>query len=340
MNKKLLTVAVAAGVAATSMAAIADVTVYGRVVAELISAENAGGSSQTELDDTGMGRWGIKATESLGNGMTGIAVLEFNTNAADNAAEDNRQQFVGLKGNFGTIAMGTFNGVYKTTGGAALDPLNATFMEARNNGGQAAGRMANSSYVSNAIMWESPTVSGLTAKAMVLDDSASGSGSGTDWQVAVEYKNGPMMAFVAHSENASASGVGQADTSLTKIGGRMSMGQHTFYLQYEDDDGGLNAPGSKTDLGGTGISDATDGDDGDVYFVGWNMKMGKNTIVAQFGESDYDTAGGAGSGSYMAIAGIHSFSKTMRIYGGWRQTDDDSTSGEIDLFGFGIRKDF
>jgi predicted porin len=334
MNKKLLTVAVAAGVAATSLAAIADVKVYGRVEVEFVSAENNTGLDQTEVVDTGMGRWGIKATEKLGGGMTGIAVLEFNNNAAT-SVEGSRQQFVGLKGKFGTFAMGTFNGVYKTTGGAGLDPLNATFMEARNNGGQAAGGMANSGYLSNSMMWVSPSVNGITAKALMRDENASGAGN--DWQVAVEYKNGPMMGFIAHSENVG--GNSADDTSLTKVGGRMSMAQHTFYFQYEDDDGGLNTPADKTTLTGTGITDPG-AQDGEVYFVGYKMKLGKNAIIAQFGESDYDTR--EGSGSYMALAGVHSFSKTTRVYAGWRQTDDDSVAAtnEIDIFGFGIRKDF
>ena len=334
MNKKLLTVAVAAGVAATSLAAIADVNVYGRVQAEWVSLENSAGLDQSEVNDPGMSRWGIKATEDLGNGLTGIAVLEYSAEPADSGAEGNRQQFVALKGNFGTVAMGTFNGVYKSIG-AALDPFNATFLEARHNGGQAGGAYGNSGFLNSGIAWMSPTVSGISAQVIVIDESASGAGN--DWQAAVQYKNGPMWGFIAHSENVG-DGLNGTDASLTKIGGRMSMANHTFWVQWEDDDGGLNAPTSRTDLASTGIADPGTAD-GDILLIGYQMKLGKNAIVVQWGDSDYDTA--AGSGNYMSIGARHSFSKTTSIYGGWRQTENDTAgTNDIDVFGFGIRKDF
>ena len=335
MNKKLLTVAIAAGVAATSLAAIADVKVYGRVEVEFISLDNNVANDESTVSDPGQSRWGIKATEKLGGGMTGIAVLEYSADPAD-GGEGDRQQFVGLKGNFGTFAMGSFNGAYKTTGGVALDPFNATFLEARGNGGQAQGAMGASSFVRNAMTWISPSVNGITAQVVVADENASGAGN--DWQVAVNYKNGPMWGFVAHSESAG-SGAAGADASLTKIGGRMSMANHTFWVQYEDDDGGLNATSDRTTTGGDGMTDPGT-QNGEIFLVGYQMKLGKNEIVVQYGESDYDTI--EGSGTYTMVGARHRFSKTTSIYGGWRQTDDDSATAtdEIDVIGFGIRKDF
>ena len=340
MNKKLLTVAVAAGVAATSLAAIADVKLYGRVQAEFISVDNNVGNDQTEVNDQGQSRWGIKATEKLGKGLTGIAVLEFKVRPTDQSGtgngETDRQQFVGLKGNFGTVAMGTFNGVYKSIG-TALDPLNNTFLEARNNGGQSAGAFGHTGFLNSAVLWMSPTINGISAQVVMVDEDDSGAGN--NWQAAVQYKNGPMWGYVAHSESVG-SGTGGADQSLTKIGGRMSMAQHTFWIQYEDDDGGLNSGSDKTGLGGDSITAPGTGNDGEIWLVGYKMKMGKNDLVVQWGESDYDTA--TGSGTYVAIGGIHHFSKTTSIFGGWRQTDDDTATAtdEIDVIGFGIRKDF
>ncbi|MDH5594326.1 MAG: porin, partial [Gammaproteobacteria bacterium] len=335
-NKKLLTVAVTAGLAATSMSAIAaDATIYGRITAEWVSVENSASVDDTEVNEPGNSYWGISVKEKLSGGLTALAKIEYSVGAADASnAHGDRQQWVGMSGNFGTIALGQFNGVYKSTN---PDPLNASFLEARGNGGVSGGALGHQSYIGDAVMWTSPTVSGITASVLVADEQSSGKGN--DWQASVKYENGPMQFWLAHSEDIQG-GAGTADASLTKIGGSMSMAGFKFYLQYEDDDGGLNAPGATGSVQ-TGSTIATNPgtNDGDVLFVGATYKMGNTTLVGQYGNSDYD--GANNETDYFALAAIHNFSKTTKIYGGWRQTENEGAGvGEADLFGAGIQVNF
>jgi len=139
MNKKLLTIAIGAALVAAPMyAAQADVKLYGRVQAELNNEniDNSSNASDTSIDDVGgQSRWGIKATEKLGNGLTAVSVLEFQLDPSRNTGQSDRQQFVGLTGNWGTFALGSFQAPYKTTGGASYDPFVATHLQARRAGG-------------------------------------------------------------------------------------------------------------------------------------------------------------------------------------------------------------
>jgi len=333
MNKKLLTVAVTAGLAATSMSAIAaDATIYGRITAEWVSVENSSNVDDTEVNEPGNSFWGISVKEKLSGGLTALAKIEYSVGAGDNNAETNRQQWVGLSGNFGTISLGSFNGIYKALN---PDPLNASFLEARGNGGVSGSAFGHQGYIDNAIVWTSPTVSGITASVLMVDEQDSGAGN--DWQASVKYENGPMAFWLAHSEDVGG-GAGTADASLTKIGGSMGMAGFTFYLQYEDDDGGLNMQSGVTSTVATSLTGALDPltNDGEILFVGATYKMGNTTLVGQYGNSDYDVVGET---DYFALAAVHNFSKTTKIYGGWRQTDNDGVN-EADLFGAGIQVNF
>ena len=97
MNKKLLTMAVGAAIAATSMSASmtanAGVKVFGSAQFEIGTktttkeVDDAAGGSVSDtskfsstLEDKQRGRFGIKASEDLGFGLKGLAHLEFDTN--------------------------------------------------------------------------------------------------------------------------------------------------------------------------------------------------------------------------------------------------------------------
>jgi len=100
MNKTAIIAASIAAVMAGT--AVADTTVYGRARMAL----------QLQDDNNGLvnnsSRIGFKGSEDLGNGMSAIYHYEFGYDADDNAgtALDNRIGVVGVKGDFGTVALG------------------------------------------------------------------------------------------------------------------------------------------------------------------------------------------------------------------------------------------
>jgi predicted porin len=105
MQKKLLTAAIGAALAAPAFVAQADVTVYGRAQFEYATVDNNGsynyptanypggswnngntvasGLKRSATLDNKMGRFGIKASEDLGGGWKGLATFEWQVDTAD-----------------------------------------------------------------------------------------------------------------------------------------------------------------------------------------------------------------------------------------------------------------
>jgi predicted porin len=113
-----------AGAVAAIMAgtAVADTTVYGRARMGLIIAD--GNDNVGLVNDSS--RFGFKGSEDLGNGMSAIYHFELGYTADEktSSAVQNRIGVVGLKGDFGTFAMGNmWVPVYNLVQGT-LDPFN------------------------------------------------------------------------------------------------------------------------------------------------------------------------------------------------------------------------
>ncbi len=123
------TTAILASAVALVMAgsAIAETTVYGRARMELAVA--TANDNDVGLQNSSS-RFGFKGSEDLGNGMSAIYKFELGYNA-DNAGQGgigNRIGMVGLKGDFGTFAMGNmWTPTYNLVDGN-LDPFNGSNM--------------------------------------------------------------------------------------------------------------------------------------------------------------------------------------------------------------------
>ncbi|HHK5575781.1 TPA: trimeric porin PorB [Neisseria polysaccharea] len=116
MKKSLI----ALTLAALPVAAMADVSLYGTVKAGVeVSRYKANGvksETATEIADFGS-KIGFKGQEDLGNGMKAIWQLEQKASiAGTNSGWGNRQSFIGLKGDFGTVRAGNLNTVLKDSG--------------------------------------------------------------------------------------------------------------------------------------------------------------------------------------------------------------------------------
>ncbi len=110
MKKKIIALAIASVIAAPVAMAGAP-TVYGQINAnvESIDAKNAAGVDQnlgTQVNDRSS-RIGIKGSQDLGNGLKAIYKLEFGVDVDGAGTFSDRNQYVGLAGNFGTVLIGT-----------------------------------------------------------------------------------------------------------------------------------------------------------------------------------------------------------------------------------------
>lgn len=339
MNKKLITIAVGAAIAATPFfaAQAADVKVYGRLEVELVDSEldvNYYGYSYSSSyifqgDGSGQSRFGFKVTEDLGGGLKAIGVWEEKIEVSNNPPGiiDGRQQYVALKGSFGEVAFGQLPGAYKMTGGAKLDPFNATFLQARRSGGQAGGSWGANGFRADMIRYKNK-FGPISVDVQTSLDETSNDG---DTSLGVMFKQGPLEVFAATNEDDS-SGLGNS-----KVGARYKFGAFKVWGQLES-----------TEISGTfrdGVGNNLLPMLGDWKYMlfGGSYKMGKNIFVVQLGTGEQDN-GGPTETTYTTLGVIHKFSKKTRVYGGIKTAEMTDFGGGLDLklteTGVGMRVDF
>lgn len=116
MKKSLI----ALTLAALPVAAMADVTLYGTIKAgvEVSRVKNQGVKTKTATQIADFGsKIGFKGQEDFGNGIKAIWQLEQSASiAGTDKGWGNKQSFIGLKGDFGTVRAGNLNTVLKDSG--------------------------------------------------------------------------------------------------------------------------------------------------------------------------------------------------------------------------------
>jgi len=329
MNKKIIALAIAAAFAAP-MAAQADVKVYGALQLELGNVNNDGygenntkgsrtgtatGQSALKVADNKRGRLGFNISEGLSGGMKALAKFEWQVdNAYGNIADGARESWVGLKGGFGTVALGRQKTAYKYTGGVKYDPFVTTYMEARKSGGMKGGAFGQNSFWDTVLSYKNKfgNVSVWAVAGMDEGDGTTanpGNSGDLSWAVKYKAKNFEVFASANSDDN-------DSTNDTTKFGGQYKVGAHKISVQLEQTDNATND---------------------DIMFVGYQMKMGKNVLVAQVGTTDGDTA--ASDVDYMAVGLIHNFSKKTRGYLGYRESDG-AGSNDLDVISAGLRVSF
>jgi len=331
------------------------------------------------VEDRNRGRAGIFATEDLGGGLKGIAKVEWKLDTtAGGAPNGNREAFVGLQGGWGTFMAGNLRSPYKYTGGAAYDPFIASTLEARGNGGMTgdelrAGGVSNAfghnGFLSDMIGYTSPKLGGGFQFWAVysLDENAGNSGTTTsntgskgdmsaaakfsakDWEVFAKYVKNDVIGGQVQGEDAS-----DGSYDSTSVGGKIGLGAFTILAQVESgsfSDVNINVgniyrryidrDGSTFSCTGAGCSAGAGSDaDLDTIYLGADWKMGNNTIHLRYGEQEWDYEGFDETVTYTMLGVTHKFSKTMRVFAGYRNSDFDEADAEVNVVSVGMRKDF
>jgi predicted porin len=344
MKKNLIALAVSAAMVAP-VAVMADVKVYGIGQVELTQYDpQADGDSTTDVHDNhGMGRVGVKASEDLGNGMTAIVGFEFKADSSDNntdgvscsadststtdeagetittdttcstsgsASLTGRDSYVGIKGGFGTVMGGRLKSPYKYAGGVKYDAFVATALQARGNGGMTSGAYGHSSFLSNMLGYSNKF------GPIKFDAVYSPETDKEAMALSAKYNQGGIEAFVALVDY-SGTDAATDDYSATKVGGSFKTGPHKIMLQIED-----------TDKDGYAVG---------YTFLGYQMKMGNNTLVLQYGMQDEDND--SKDTTYTTLGAYHNFSKMTSLFGGYRNKDVDDESGQTAIT-VGMRQKF
>lgn len=358
MNKNLIALAVGAALVAPVVAS-ADVTVYGLAQVEVAKftdkTPSGNGFDGVSVVDNANGRVGVKASEDLGNGLTGLAKFEYKADTASGSAGGcsasttttvtgaaqsgtdpvtassstkcsasigltPRETMVGLATPFGTFELGRLKSAYKYAGGVTYDPFVATTLEARSNGGMTGGAFGQSGFLSNSLAYNGkfgPVRAWLTYSPDKADNTDK------DYTAAVIYDGNfagtGVEAFYARAHDDHASSDTATYTS-DKIGGKVTfMKAHSVALQYELS---KNKPN-------TGSENKPK-----TWFLGYQGKFSNTVGVVQVGQSDPDISG-VDKTTYFALGAIYKFTKQTRIFGGYRSSKD-----KTNVFSVGMRKDF
>jgi predicted porin len=353
MKKSILAIAVAATMAAP--AAMAAPTVYGNVHLSLNAADNDIPNAENNLAlSSNTSSIGVKGSEDLGDGMKAIYKIEFGVDiankpttnpdanapvlpaslgggtadgqsAAKGGTLNRRDQFVGLKGGFGTVKLGTMSSNYKQMGGK-VDPLYRTPLEGRGfletqsstlHGGAGIDRGRST----NTVQYTSPKMGGVS---LVANTTFSGSSDETTG-IGVRWSNKDIMVYADWIDGPTADAcptcTGETQ-SAAKIGGKFSADAFSVALQYEA---------------------SADKASADYIFAAGTFNINKNNmIVLTYGLQDIDEVAGAPSEDTdgIAVAYDHKMSKMTNVYVGYGAKGSDVAQSDESMLTAGMRVKF
>ncbi|MBK8889435.1 MAG: porin [Dechloromonas sp.] len=355
MQKKLIALAVA-GLASTAAFAQTNVTIYGSVdygytyrfdargVDSLTNGgrnfNKPGSASQLNGGQLNGNRLGFKGTEDLGNGLKAVFLFEQGWQgdtgaAASSTSTFNRQAYVGLSGNFGTVVGGRLYTPHYTFV-SGLDPFGAGMMGSYRNvyspvGSVTGDNLMDPVRVNNALAYMSPSWGGfqLTAafsnNAFSADSTNNNALNNTVYAVLGQYTGG--MFTVGANYHYIAGGT-QTGSSLitgplyTLTAGRLDSVQN-FTLGGSVDFKVAKVMAlyswNEVDINAANVGNGTINN----YMLGATFPFGKNEVLASYIYSDGNRQVG-GDAQQLALGYKYNFSKRTSFYRAYSWIDNSS----------------
>jgi len=304
MNKRLMTVAVAAALALPMAANAGDAKVYGKVHVSLDNLSDSG----LRIDGQSKKANSIGVKGSMDSNLHDFKVVYKIEAGMDLESTDGfhkqRDTWVGMSSkSIGTFRAGTIVTSYKGSG-KMVDPLFTTTAEGRGAMGLMSdlhgGTGDNAGRATNTMRYDSPSIGGAkiigtyTVRPSVDDNIG----------VGLHYKNGPVAAFFDYIS------FGDEELTAMKVGGKYTAGPASVALQYEiDDDGSIGTARTNKKVG-TGIG-------GDQLFVAGTYSMGATSLIVTVGSNDENMG--------YALAAQQKLNKKAAAYLGYAASDDSGT---------------
>lgn len=317
MNKSAIALAIAAALTASAVAH-AETTLYGSARGSVTWVDPDGDDTDDFWDVRNhSSRLGVRGAEDLGNGLSVIYQYEFGVDITEGGNfNSNRPRVLGLKGGFGQVSIGTQWTPYYNVAGR-IDVFNASWF---NLPKQIFRR-------DNTLVYNTPDIAGFKAEAMLQMNGASQEDGVDEYNVGVNYANGPVAVGVGYISNEF------NDSDSFVVTGGAAFGPVSFALIYEDGDYDASA--------------AQDANLDDVAFYGGVVEytFGSNILRAAYGVSDPDGDNDAlddvfdsdddDETSEWAIGLQHNLSKRSRVWVEYSDVEDTQEALSI-----GMRHDF
>ncbi|MEA2093110.1 MAG: porin [Pseudomonadota bacterium] len=372
MTRKLLPAMIGTILVGGMATAQADVTLFGQIDESINRIDDLNGNSDTRLVCTTCSL-GVKGSEDLGNGLKAIFKLDWQyninerntskasakttrtttiggsivtniTDVSDDSTFTDRDQWLGLAGNFGQVRVGTISTTYKSTG-AMLDPGYRTVAQMRDAGIQSglhSGAGTNGQgRAENTARYDSPSWNGLKFAATFTLSPENENDNENPYSAGLSYENGGILLFGNYITNERG-----GDNSAWKVGGKYTLNNFSVFGQFEKDGGLITARRR-----GTIKSDnSLNGDDANQWMAGASYTMGNNMIYAAYAAAEGMSGNAAaaaqpafGNDDYKAyeIVGIHNMSKRTFLYAGYVKTDPDQSGvDDTTIWTSGVRHKF
>ena len=289
MNKKLIVLAIAGAI--SPLAALAEVTLYGRVAAEYGNVDidqptnpDANYRQSSISDNAGTSRWGLLISEDLGNGLKANARVEYGLHTGNGVPDNVREQWVGFSGkNWGALQFGRVPSPFKDfAGGGSLDPFNDTNLQARGAGGALyapANGLGAASFTDHAIRYTSPSWGPFSMALLASPGDATqtegttgngnigGKGDNTNYQAGLKFKitrSGEIFGGYSHDAASDAqkaavtNGVNGDNEKVWRLGTAWNFGNFRLAAQYDKIKNALAGNGGTTCSGDASINGAGD----------------------------------------------------------------------------------
>jgi predicted porin len=243
-----------------------------------------------------------------------------------------RQAYVGLSGNFGSVNLGRQYTSYYSSYGATEMLWDSNF--AVSSTVDATGTGSNGTRADNAVRYDSPSFSGLTGSVTYGfgENKKTGVnlGDATDnISFNVTYANGPVMATFAHQENTLeqlALGTAQATRKFNLIGGTYDLGAAKMNAAYQTTSSGTR--------------------DDKLYKVGVTVPMGAISYGIGYAKETSSAPGLADlSSNGLGLLAMYDMSKRTTLYVGYKSTKVESApaaiiADKVTSFQAGVRHTF
>ena len=334
MNKKLIALAVSGALAAPVMVAQADdsgPTLYGRINLALAANDS------DFLDDTTwdvadvVSRFGIRGEEDLGNGLAAVYRYEFRVNsdvgnlASAANGRTQRLSYVGLKGGFGQVIVGSIWSTFYNIVGTYLDPTYTL------------GYFGYSSYAGgdyrtdNAIQY-SGNFGPVAVSAQIQVDGSNVAEEDVDrWSIGASVPVGPVT--IAAAYDTSENGLADADGNAVLGGSGESTDRFGAAVSYGGEGYTINAGYQSVENDDTGL-------DRDFWTINGGFDVGdSNRLYVQYWDGSGDDGDIDADGIVLGF--YHSISSRTRVYFEGTQVGvDDVDNSDINIYLFGLRHDF
>lgn len=368
MKKSILALAVASALA-LPYAAQADTILYGSA---RVSVDYNDDDKNNPLDGDGYwdvvnnsSRLGVLGTEDLGGGLSAVYRYEFGVDMTEGGNfESNRPKYVGLKGGFGTVTLGTQDTPYyhvvevvdifntdKALGstawlGGSFNGFDLSLSSDRDVGDGSLFRLENSLY------YTTPDFNGVTGEAMLVMNGVAGDQNGYSnnidlWNIAIKYSNGPFFAGASYialdgNSNVFLSNELAVDLDLDQwnIGLGYSSGPFSVGFIYEQ--GKLNEFGLLNTMQINGVR-LLNNDDANNWYLTGEYRFGNNTIRGAYGQLDtkLDIPGFDDKIDNYLVGYQYDFSKRTRLWVEYIGRSADSVLyGDQSAVSIGARHDF